>query len=58
VFVSPKEFKFRDGDIEFEGTIGAIQQRGERMTLSLGAAGRIAAKGQTLSSDKAASQGK
>jgi hypothetical protein len=60
VFVAPGPFSFRDvggdGEIVFHGTVGAVQLRGKRSVLSLGAAGSISAKGQTLKSDQAASQ--
>jgi len=56
VFLHPKRFRFRDGGITFEGTAGMVQKRGGRVVLALGAAGRIAAEGRELRSDKPASK--
>jgi hypothetical protein len=56
VFLSPERFSFRQGDVAFEGTAGAIQIRPTGASLTLGAAGRIAAGGQLLESTKAAAR--
>jgi len=56
VFLSRKAMKFSQGDISFEGTIGAAAVRGKKLTLSLGAAGSISAGGETLKSDRPASK--
>ncbi len=56
VFLSPVPITFREGDIAFEGTVGSVALRKDRMTLSLGAAGEVTARGQRLAGDKAASQ--
>ncbi|MBI2440308.1 MAG: hypothetical protein HYV35_02940 [Lentisphaerae bacterium] len=60
VFLSAEPFSFKEGDIAFTGTVGAIQTRGNGVILSLGAAGSIAAHGHCLAADKAAgaTQGK
>jgi len=47
-FLSPTPIKFKQDDVEFEGTVGAIQIRNGKPILSLGAAGRIAAAGKVL----------
>jgi hypothetical protein len=54
IFLGPEEFTFQEGEVSFQGTVGAIQLRGERGVLALGAAGRISAQGQSLAAEKAA----
>ena len=56
VFLSPARFTFQQDTISFDGTSGVAVMRGPRLTLSLGAAGRIKAQGQALESDRAASR--
>ena len=56
VFLSPERFTFEADGISFAGTTGAVQIRRTRVALSLGAAGRIAAQGETLEGDRAASR--
>ena len=54
VFLSPGRFTFQQDTISFEGTSGAIRMRGPHLTLSLGAVGRVSARGQTLEGVEAA----
>lgn len=56
VFLSPDSITYREGDVAFTGTVGAIQVRKERTLLSLGAAGSIALKDRQLKADKAQSR--
>ena len=56
VFLSAQEFAFREGNVAFEGTVGAVQMRDGRVVLSLGAAGSIAAQGRTLKAGEAKSK--
>ena len=56
VFLSREAMKFSQGDISFEGTVGAAAVRGKKLTLSLGAAGSISGGGKTLKSDRPASK--
>lgn len=56
VFVSPEPLTFRDGEVVFEGTVGAAMLRKGRTVLSLGAAGTLSGCGHELVSEKAASQ--
>jgi len=52
VFVSSgKPFEYKNGDIEFAGTIGVIQLRKSHHSLSLAAGGKISAGGHKLESD-------
>lgn len=46
VFLAPKPFAFRDGDVQFEGRAAAVQIRGGKPFFSLAAPGRIAYKEQ------------
>ncbi len=46
VFLAPKAFAFRDGDVEFEGRAAAVQVRGGQPFFSLAAPGRIAYRGK------------
>jgi hypothetical protein len=48
VFLSNAQTKFKEGDIEFSGTSGLIQIRGNNVTLSLGEPGIVSAKGKVL----------
>jgi len=52
VFLSTTPFTYTEGDISFSGTVGAIELRGDKPVLFLGAGGTIAARGQTLKSDQ------
>ena len=56
VFLSATQFSFKEGDVSFEGTVGAVTYRGDRVVLSLGAAGSITANGQSLKANKAATK--
>jgi hypothetical protein len=49
-FLSSSRFSYRERNIVFAGTAGAIKLRGDRTVLSLGAAGRLSANGHTLTS--------
>ena len=51
VFLSAQPFTFNEGDLAFEGTCGSIQQRGNRIFLSLGAAGSLSVNGKALTSE-------
>ncbi len=54
VFLSATPFTYAQGDISFTGTCGAIRLRGNGApALSLGAPGRIAARGKVLQSGEA-----
>ncbi|HYG76532.1 MAG TPA: hypothetical protein VEK08_16125 [Planctomycetota bacterium] len=48
VFLSNSPVTFKEGDVSFSGTSGLIQIRGDKATLSLGAAGTISARGNEL----------
>jgi hypothetical protein len=50
------ELTARDGKIRFRGTVGSLQLRRDRVTLSLGAAGEIRAGKYSLVSDSAATK--
>jgi hypothetical protein len=52
VFASREPIKFKDENVDFEGTVGVAQLRGAKPSLFLGAAGRLTAGGQTITSDK------
>ncbi|MHB9025771.1 MAG: hypothetical protein ACYC7E_16655 [Armatimonadota bacterium] len=52
VFMSTTPFTFKEGDIAFTGTVGAVQLRGALPVLWLGGGGTLTAKGKTLKSDK------
>ena len=56
VFLGRERFKFSEGGVAFEGTAGAAAIRGQRLTLSLGAAGRISVEGKWLDSQQPASR--
>ncbi|MBI2437444.1 MAG: hypothetical protein HYV36_01325 [Lentisphaerae bacterium] len=56
VFLSPYRFLFKEGEIFFEGTAGAVHRRGKSLILSLGAAGSISVGEQTLKADKPATR--
>jgi len=56
LFANAKKFSFKQGEMEFEGTAGAIQNRPGKLILSLGAAGKISSAGKTLESEMAISQ--
>jgi hypothetical protein len=53
VFLSPTPFEFKEGEVTFKGTVGAIQQRGSRVVLSLAEGGRIGFAEKVLESEKA-----
>lgn len=48
VFLSTEPFTFADAAIKFEGSVGAVLVRGERVQLWLGQTGSIAAYGKVL----------
>ena len=48
VFLSNEPFTYKEGDVEFTGTVGAVQVRAGTPELSLGAPGKITALGKTL----------
>ncbi len=54
VFLAPERFRFRQGDVDFDGTAGAILNRGSGTTLVLGSPGRIAMGASALESAHAA----
>jgi len=56
VFLSSERFAFEADGVSFEGTAGAVQRRKARLVLSLGAGGRMTAKGETLEARKPASR--
>lgn len=56
VFLALDPFEFKDGPVTFSGTVGAIQHRGDNVTLTLPAAGSIAYATASLKSDGAQSQ--
>jgi hypothetical protein len=49
-------FTSADGKATFQGTAGSIRTRGGKATLTLGAAGRIAAGGKELAADAPATK--
>jgi hypothetical protein len=53
VFAGREKVAFKDERVDFEGTVGVAQLRGAKPALFLGAEGRLAAGGQTITSDKA-----
>jgi hypothetical protein len=55
VFLTPSPMEYRDGDVTFHGTVGAVQQRGSRVVLSLGEAGTVKSGRHILESKQAAS---
>lgn len=48
VFLSNEPFTYKEGDVEFTGTVGAVQIRAGQPILSLGANGKLTALGKTL----------
>lgn len=54
IFLSATRFTWKQGSIEFDGKCGAVRFRGKQLTLSLGEAGSIQARGQTLTATKSA----
>ncbi len=48
VFLSNEPFTYKEGDVEFTGTVGAVQIRAGQPHLSLGAPGKLSALGKTL----------
>lgn len=54
VFLSATPFTWKQGTMSFEGKSGAIRFRGKKMVLSLGEAGSIEARGQTLTGKQGA----
>lgn len=55
VMLAPRPFQFQNNDVTFDGKVGAVQQRGARVTLSLGAAGRVAVQSRELQAEAAVS---
>jgi hypothetical protein len=56
IFQSATPFEWNEGALSFSGKSGAVRFRGKKLTLSLGEAGSIGARGQSLSAQKAASK--
>jgi hypothetical protein len=56
IFQSATPFEWHEGTISFSGKSGAVRFRGKTLMLCLGEAGRVSARGQTLSAQKAASK--
>jgi hypothetical protein len=56
VFLAAEPFEFAEGGLTFRGTCGAASIEGDRVSLSLGAAGSIGAGGRSLASEAAASR--
>lgn len=54
VFLSATAFAWKEGSIAFEGKAGAVRFRGKQLILSLGEAGSIGARGQSLTAKQAA----
>jgi hypothetical protein len=54
IFQSATPFEWNEGTISFSGKSGAVRFRGKTLTLCLGEAGRIGARGQSLTAQKAA----
>ena len=54
--VKRKSFKTADGKVSFKGTAGAVQIRGKRVTLTLGAAGEIRVGRKKLAAENARTQ--
>ncbi len=52
VFLSKEPFEYKEGEIEFSGTVGSVQVRGGKAEVSLGAPGRLTAFGQTVDKGK------
>ena len=48
VFLSNEPFTFKQGTISFEGTAGLLRLRGDKATLTLGAGGKLSARGQSI----------
>lgn len=48
VFLAAKPCSFQDNLVNFQGTVGAVQVRGAKTYVSLGAPGKVIAKGHTL----------
>lgn len=48
VFLGREPFEYKGNGVEFIGTVGAVQVRGGKAELSLGAPGKISALGKTL----------
>ena len=52
VFLSATRFTWKDADVAFDGTSGAVQLRGAgKPVLALGSGGRIEARGEVLASE-------
>ncbi len=56
VFLSDVHAEIGHEDVQFQGTVGVVQVREDRTTLTLSAPGTITAAGRTLRSDEPASQ--
>lgn len=52
VFLGTKPFAYKEGDITFSGTVGAIELRGDKPALFLGAPGIITARGEKVTKEK------
>src|SRR5262249_26164240 len=53
IFLSPTKLSYRDEAVSFDGTVAAVQMRGRRIRVNLGAAGKLAVAGHALESDHA-----
>jgi len=58
IFLSASPFSFKQDDIEFEGTVGLVQIRGDKALLTLPSLGRLKARGQVLDKAKPLPQAK
>ena len=56
IMASKKPFVWKSGDMEFEGTVGAILKDGDRTRVALGASGKIKSGPHQLESKEAASK--
>lgn len=54
VFLSPAPFTYDEGDIHFSGMAGMVQLRGDEVLPAMGSAGKISARGKTVTADNAA----
>lgn len=52
LFLADTPFTAAEGDVSFTGTVGSVRLRGTALTLTLGAGGRLAARGASLESGK------
>jgi hypothetical protein len=57
VFAGRTPFTYKDESVDFEGTVGVAQLRNQKPALFLGAAGRLTAGGETVTSNMTAVAG-